>query len=464
VHWFLRFVCVALPWLCRADGIEERRTLPALRVSAGAGAEGRVRLEWQIRGAGWSFVVQRRSALGEAWSDATPAILTNRWTDPETAGANFYRVIAVAPPTQRGRVIAAPRVGSLRQEQVQTLIDRAGSTLVARFDVSMFRMIYETIDPLGLPTQASGLLVVPEGDTAWPMLAYQHATALQRTNVPSRFNLEGFLGIFIASDGYLTVLPDYLGLGDSPGLHPYLHAASEASATVDMLRASRDLIATNGIAWNGQLFLTGYSQGGHATMAAHREIETFHTNEFTVTACAPMAGPYDLSGTLRSDFVGNRPIPNDYFYAYFMAAFREVYGWPENWSELFREPFAGAVSGVFDGRAGTEEVSAAYGGDLRAALQPAVLESLRNDPGHPLRRALAANDVFDWTPRAPVRFFHCAADRDVLPANTTVAMERFLSRGATNVSRADPDPEAGHVECAFPSTGAVRAWLETFRP
>jgi hypothetical protein len=52
---------------------------------------------------------------------------------------------------------------------------------------------------------------------------------------------------------------------------------------------------------DGRLFLIGYSQGGHATAAAHRELEARHANEFTVTAAAPMAGALDLSGTALDD-------------------------------------------------------------------------------------------------------------------------------------------------------------------
>ena len=58
-----------------------------------------------------------------------------------------------------------------------------------------------------------------------------------------------------------------MGLGSSPGFHPYLHARSEATASVDMLRAGRNYCASNNIGLNGQVFLAGYSQGGHTEMA-----------------------------------------------------------------------------------------------------------------------------------------------------------------------------------------------------
>ena len=53
----------------------------------------------------------------------------------------------------------------------------------------------------------------------------------------------------------------------------------------------RETVRPN-VALNGQLFLMGYSHGGHVTMALHRELEQYHANEITITASAPMAGAY----------------------------------------------------------------------------------------------------------------------------------------------------------------------------
>ena len=122
--------------------------------------------------------------------------------------------------------------------------------------------------------------------------------------------LEGgelFLGIVFAPGGYVVCMPDYLGLGLGEGLHPYCHAKSEATATVDMLRATRQVCDEQDIHLNDQTFLFGYSQGGHATMAAARELELYHTDEFTLTASAPMSGPYDISGAQTELVVSDEP-------------------------------------------------------------------------------------------------------------------------------------------------------------
>ncbi len=89
------------------------------------------------------------------------------------------------------------------------------------------------------------------------------------------------MGILLASIGYIAVLPDYIGYGDSTNeLHPYVHAATLASATVDMNRAARKFLAGINRSTNGQFFLTGYSEGGYATLATQRLMQQSLATEF----------------------------------------------------------------------------------------------------------------------------------------------------------------------------------------
>jgi len=154
-------------------------------------------------------------------------------------------------------------------------------------------------------------LVAPDNfSKIYPMLCYQHGTSSSKTDVPSHLNGESQLATILSGMGYLVAAPDYLGLGDSPGFHPYVHAATEASAAVDLLRAARDFAAQEVLQLNGQVFVTGYSQGGHAAMALHRKLELELSNEFAVTAAAPMSGPYSIGGIMRELILSE----NEYFF------------------------------------------------------------------------------------------------------------------------------------------------------
>ena len=53
----------------------------------------------------------------------------------------------------------------------------------------------------------------------------------------------------------------------------------------------------NQVAINEQLFITGYSQGGYASMAVHKYLENPSIHE--VTAASHMSGPYNLSHVMK---------------------------------------------------------------------------------------------------------------------------------------------------------------------
>ncbi len=215
------------------------------------------------------------------------------------------------------------------------------------------------------------------------------------------------VGLITAGSGFVAVLADLLGLGSSPGLHPYLHARSEATASVDMLRAARNFCASNSIGLNGQLFIAGYSQGGHTCMALHRELETYHSDEFTITASAPMSGPYDMSGTELADILSPRCPPNPYYAAYVMMAYQiGVF----TGAGLF-EPGGGAllhdhtalVQRQHEQRhdqcrhASLRHVHHSYAG--RALLRLPMIRIAA------LVQALRDNDLYRWTPVAPMHIY-----------------------------------------------------------
>lgn len=428
-----------------------------------------VRLEWSSSSPELEFTVESREALDAGkWSPVAGAQWPVRGSvhlDSGPAGARFYRVLGTPIPGDRGRILSTTLVTNLTQLQIQLIFAFGGVPVTPQTGVKVYRLIYETVDAQGLRTQASGALCLPEPLPAagLPLVSYQHGTVTEREDVPSRLNLEGFIGVAMATSGYAAVLPDYLGLGDSPGIHPYHHAKSEATCVVDLLRAARRQCASNGVSLSGKLFLTGYSHGGHATLAALREMETLHSDEFPVTACAPGAGAYDLSGVSADDFLADKVKPNPYYLPYLLVGLQDVYAWADSWSDLLVPPYDAEIPPLFDGRHGSGEINAKLPSKPVLILRPDVVESLRNDPSDPLRAVLRENDLLDWAPRSPLRLYHCSGDQDVPPANMASALASFHARGATQVQALDPLPGADHGSCAQPALLAAKAWFDTLK-
>lgn len=312
-------------------------------------------------------------------------------------------------------------------------------------DVRLMDLTYATVGVKGEPATASAMLLLPEGEGCpgpHPLLGWGRGTEMQRDSAQAGELLQAGdspLLTFYAAHGYAVVATDYLGLGRSDyPFHPYLHADTEASAIVDALRAAREAGGRLGFPFSGKVMLAGYSQGGHSALAAQREIERSHAEEFDLVATAPMSGPYALERTFVEGWDGTGPAgPNDLasvLFAYAAVSMQRTYGGIySSAGEVFRDPYAGRVEGLMPGPYGLFEMLKQgvipAGRDLDALRQDGFKRAF-DDPEAPFRRALARNDLLDWTPRTPTLL--CGASRDAVVEfeNARIAQAVFASRGA----------------------------------
>ena len=176
-------------------------------------------------------------------ADPTPTTPT---TGAVLTGSTFIGEYSTT--TLAARVPTVPLVGAL-----------------VKYPVRVYRLTYLTTTPEGQQTTASGAVLVPVTTTALPVLSYQHGTLLptSENQAPSYYATNSDVWSVVsvlASTGYVVSAPDYLGYGASKALpHPYEHAASLASTSADMLRATREFCQQQSFAVNQKNFLLGYS-------------------------------------------------------------------------------------------------------------------------------------------------------------------------------------------------------------
>ena len=103
--------------------------------------------------------------------------------------------------------------------------------------------------------------------------------------------------------------------------------------------------------------------------------------------------------------------------------------------------------------------------DMFKILRADFQVDFRTNVNNSLRCALSENNVYNWTPQAPIKMFHCRGDRDVIFANAEVAYQSFTNRGACCVEVVDPGaPQVlDHGGCFIPSLRAALSWFEQLR-
>jgi alpha/beta superfamily hydrolase len=222
-------------------------------------------------------------------------------------------------------------------------------------DILIYHIEYETVGGANESTTASGALMVPTGfgascTGARPIVLYAHGTTTDRAfNMTDLQNAEALsLAALFASQGYVVVAPNYAGYDTSTlPYHPYLIADQQSKDMIDALTAARTALPLASVTLtkdSGQLFITGYSQGGYVAMATHRAMQDAGMN---VTASAPMSGPYALAAFVDAVFYGevngSAPISSTLLLTAYQRSYGNIYA---NATDVFAPQYASGIESL----------------------------------------------------------------------------------------------------------------------
>jgi Prolyl oligopeptidase family len=412
-------------------------------------------------------------------------------------------------PAQRGDLVASTMVAAYSPSDLSGL---AGGNDLGKLllqltvspvcTVTLYHLQYQTVDPSGALTPASGALMVPSGTNctgARSIVLYAHGTTADRAynfaNLSAADSGEAIVvAIEFAAQGYIVVAPNYVGYDTSTlAYHPYLNADQQSKDMIDALTAARAALPSLmlGTTDGGKLFVSGYSQGGYVAMATHRAMQAAG---MTVTAAAPMSGPYAISALSDAIFAGQvnlSAVENTVLLANsYQHAYGNVY---TNATDVFQAPYAATIDGLLPSTTSLSDLTtqgklpnfqfdstppdAALAGETPATvpanlasvfaqgfgtpffitnayrasyLQDAVANPDGNGtnglppsaPGNPFRQDLKLNDLRTWVPTAPVLLCGGGNDPTSFFFSTTLMQNYWTQNGGTNFSVLDVDSAA----------------------
>lgn len=337
-------------------------------------------------------------------------------------------------PAGAGQLQSATLLGSIAATDIAQALQAQDSRipdLVPRYDVLAYRLEYTTSDVNGQPIRASGLVGVPAkaAGAASPVLSYQHGTIFRDSEAPSNNAVASEVALVMASVGYIVLAPDYVGYGASKGApHPYLLSGPSAAAVVDFLTAAQTWRRQQGVADNGQLFMTGYSEGGYVTLAAHRALQWGNSPHLqNLRQVVVGAGPYNVQATMDGlvDVVRQE---------------NKVVG------ALINPGFLRYLGGSAQREVRRALLKALLPNDADVVIDATFIDNFLSDDVPNLNRL---SNVHQWRPTLPVRFYHGKDDRTVPYASAASTVQAMQAQGAGDlVSLNDcPATPAGHLEC-----------------
>jgi pimeloyl-ACP methyl ester carboxylesterase len=336
---------------------------------------------------------------------------------------------------------------------------------LVNYPIDIYSYTYP-MDYRGNSIMASGLICVPvsQGES-FPVLSFQHGTIVAHSEAPSvaYTNLQNMAIEAIAGMGYVVVLPDEIGFGESSEyFHPFLVKNDITSSIIEMLKAIKlipdgDL---SGVSLNDSLFLMGYSHGGWATMATLYELELNDESDWNIIATACGAGPYFPEQVMDFAFsTSNYSKP--YYLSYVMMSFIDEGAISNELADFYNEPYASLLPDLYDGlKTGSQidEQLTTVNADLY------TLNYINNYPdGFPeVQQVVENNKTGVWNNKSPILLLHGENDIYIPPSISEDMYEEFMNMGSELVEY-QVIKNGDHITAAAPAMASSVFWFNSFK-
>jgi pimeloyl-ACP methyl ester carboxylesterase len=362
-------------------------------------------------------------------------------------------------------LVSSTNVLTRQASELRTFLSVGGFKLdlnAIQYDVDIYTITYTTTYNEQEIT-ASALVSLPKNvQGSVGMVSFQHGTIAAYSQAPTAIGLsstELILYSALAAPGLIAVVPDLLGFGASKSvLHPYYVEDLTASAVIDALKAARNLASDKGLDFNGKLFLAGYSQGGYATMAAHKSLEEEPVDGLNLVASFPSSGGYDVKA-MQVYFFGLSTYSQPFYIAFVAQAYKTTFGWSQPLSDYFNDPYAARIPSLVNGSLTNEQINAQLTNNIPGLVKQDLLLNIDTQAKYKhLVDAFNENSLTDWKPTIPMFMYHGDADVTVPYQNSVTTYNKLLASGAsTSVVTLTALPGKDHGSGVLP-------YIEAFIP
>jgi hypothetical protein len=437
------------------------------------------------------------TALGEGNLVSNTTVQVYPTSNPNgTALDTFFYQLAC--PSGGDQSICTTNQASLNSQQFGNFdlsADPIGKNSLGIQKVDAVKIDYTAINVDGSADTVSGGIAIPEvaASSIKGIILYFHGTTVDWTNVPSNFEslsnssyTDGSLMAAVwASQGYVVVMPDYIGLGDDTSHpHPYVvYPQQNAQSGLAMLKASNSLLGKNyGLTANLPLFVTGYSEGGAYSLEAGHLMQdnAGYATALNVTLkkVVPLSGYFDLSNTGLSYLFANiqsegvapyfvydtelMQLSKPFLMAYLVSSYAHYASvtpttmlaakfdppCSPNCDTLYQLYFTSNPNDtIVATEANVYATSAGYLNQQSDSVTPLLTTAyatalMNHDATNPLYQQVAAADTYTFTPQFPVTLLSLEQDSVVTRANSDVAYQHFTAKG----------PAAQFQEILIPNT------------
>lgn len=321
-------------------------------------------------------------------------------------------------------------------------------------DISIYKIVYKT-RVNNEDINASGLICVPANRGDYPVISFQNGTNTMNANAPSESPQAYQLIGLVASMGYIVVVADYPGFGESANVpHPYLVKEPMVRSLVDLLYAVGELPGRElpDITVKNEYYLLGYSLGGWATLALAKELELNRSQDFDLKGSMCGAGPYNIT-LLLQNMVEKDTYSMPSYMGFILNAYKAYDQFTNPVTDIFNEPYASRVSSLYNGTMSLSQINAQLTNSIPELITAAFLTGFATSPQYEsVRQAFINNSIPGWKTFKPFLFIHGENDTQVDPLTTENIYSEMLAAGTSaNLIEKVIIPGADHGDGGIPA-------------
>lgn len=381
----------------------------------------------------------------------------------------------------KGRTTETTSTGKiLKTEPVQTLTSAQTLALIKQTNpgyqgnpvpIQMQTFSYTMSDTNGTTTPIYGRVYMPVDthSASLPVFAFapgttgmddQCAASLEKPAQRNWANYPSHLAAY-AAQGYATVTTDYEGMRDPARLHHYMVGELEGRALLDSVRALQGLSISKGKVDTAEVYLSGYSQGGHAALWADR-VASKYTPELTIKGVVGFGPLTDVTRTVSDITSGANLI---WFAPYVLKSYADWYGDTYDTARYLVEPFATNMSSDIAKNCIDSNIKHWGDRDSAKVLTPQFIDALKTNTlgsfSPDLYSRLQANSALGYTSPSLKLLNQGKLDNVILPSQTELARKSLCQDG--NKVTAKVYPTATHYNTMVTSYQDTITWMKSVR-
>ncbi|WP_066627687.1 lipase family protein [Labilibacter marinus] len=356
-------------------------------------------------------------------------------------------------------LISAKLVSSYTSQQVEFLLLAAETQLGGELQltgrntsgIKVYEVEYKSEYINEQEITLSGLVCIPDNpNTENKIVSFQNGTMSLHSSAPTKqlSHPEFLILQSLAGLGFVVTISDYVGFGTSEQLqHPYHHKTLFQHSIVNLIIAAQDMSLSNNYNFklNGDLFLSGYSLGGWASLVTHKYLEDKPIDGINLVGSACGAGAYNLVN-MRDYLVEQSDYAQPFYIPNMLMGYKSTGDLNEDLSFYVNEPYASKIPELIDGKHSSGQVNAELSHDMSELLSDGFINDFYND-AHTgwteLRQVLTNNSQLAWDNKRPISLFHGNEDEQVPFIISEKLMQDFRAIGVTE-NQVSFTPLTGH--------------------